>query len=297
MQKVCWRAPQLFGAGSPAGGGAHLVGSLADLPYVLAQAEQDFITPENVQALIWGAVVPGIMTSAIVPRWWGVSRNELHAVNLYQQAGEQLLSGSAANDDLRNKVLDILSDRVAPRSLEIVRQKLRPGLSDEATLTVTPADVFYLAEEFQKRFPQQSDAMGAPGKELATLAQRYPDELSWQRISRDFGVPHPVLAQSYALELLNLPPFPAFMGYSSRFLAESWDSNNLYWARLADEKDYSPVMLNGLVPELTHRMVEKIFATDLEDWPALLRAERETGEEFRRGKIAPILAEATPAKN
>jgi hypothetical protein len=297
MQKVCWRAPQLFGAGSPAGGGAHLVGSLADLPYVLAQAEQDFITPENVQALIWGAVVPGIMTSAIVPRWWGVSRNELHAVNLYQQAGEQLLGASATNDDLRNKVLDILSDRVAPRSLEIVRQKLRPGLSDEATLTVTPADVFYLAEEFEKRFPQQSDAMGAPGKELASLAQRYPDELSWQRISRDFGVPHPVLAQSYALELLNLPPFPAFMGYSSRFLAESWDSNNLYWARLADEKDYSPVMLNGLVPELTHRMVEKIFATDLEDWPALLRAERETGEEFRRGKIAPIVAEVTPAKN
>src|SRR5207302_1564776 len=30
-----WQAPQLFGAGSPAGGGAHLVGSLADLPYIL----------------------------------------------------------------------------------------------------------------------------------------------------------------------------------------------------------------------------------------------------------------------
>jgi hypothetical protein len=37
---------------------------------------------------------------------------------------------------------------------------------------------------------------------------------------------------------------------------------------------------------LTHRMVEKIFATDLEDWPALLRALRETGEEFRLGKTA-----------
>ncbi|HEX7958427.1 MAG TPA: hypothetical protein VF493_00820, partial [Terriglobales bacterium] len=75
---------------------------------------------------------------------------------------------------------------------------------------------------------------------------------------------------------------------SSRFLAESWDSNNLYWARLADEKGLSPVMLNKIVPELTHRMVEKIFATDLEDWPALLRAERETGEEFRQGRIASL---------
>jgi hypothetical protein len=47
-------------------------------------------------------------------------------------------------------------------------------------------------------------------------------------------------------------------------------------------------MLNRLVPELTRRMVEKIFATDFEDWPALLRAARETGEEFRQGKIGAL---------
>ena len=35
-------------------------------------------------------------------------------------------------------------------------------------------------------------------------------------------------------------------------------------------------------------MVEKIFATDFEDWPAILRAMRETGEEFRQGKIASL---------
>jgi hypothetical protein len=45
------------------------------------------------------------------------------------------------------------------------------------------------------------------------------------------------------------------------------------------------VMLQSLVPQLTHRMIEKIFATHLEDWPALLRALRETGDEFRGGKI------------
>jgi hypothetical protein len=31
-------------------------------------------------------------------------------------------------------------------------------------------------------------------------------------------------------------------------------------------------------------MVAKIFATDLNDWPALLRAMRETAEEFRQSK-------------
>jgi hypothetical protein len=62
----------------------------------------------------------------------------------------------------------------------------------------------------------------------------------------------------------------------------------LYWARLADEMGYPPVMLNRLVPELTHRMVEQTFASHLEDWPAVLRAMRETGEEFRQGKIAAV---------
>jgi hypothetical protein len=71
-------------------------------------------------------------------------------------------------------------------------------------------------------------------------------------------------------------------------MAESWDSGNLYWGRLADEMGYSPVMLNVLVPELTRRMVEQTFASHLEDWSAVLRAMHETGEEFRQGKIAPV---------
>jgi len=283
-----WQAPQLFGAGSPAGGGAHLVGSLADLPYLLAVAEQDFIAPQNVQALIWRELVPGLLTNSVVPRWWNVNQNELHAVSLYQQCGEELLAASADNDEVRNKVMNILSDRMIPQRSERVEQGLRSGHLPEVLLQLMPADTFYLTAEYQRRFPQEPNSFGPAGNELANLSKRYPDEVNWERLSRDFGVPHRVLAQSYARELLNLPPSPVFMGYSSRLLAETWDSNNLYWARLADEKGYSPVMLNGLVPELTRRMVEKIFATDFADWPALLRAVRETGEEFRQGKIVGL---------
>ena len=43
IETVSGSCPSVFGEGSPAGGGAHLVGSLADLPYVLAELEQDFI--------------------------------------------------------------------------------------------------------------------------------------------------------------------------------------------------------------------------------------------------------------
>jgi hypothetical protein len=120
--------------------------------------------------------------------------------------------------------------------------------------------------------------------------------VNWQRLSRDFGVPHRTLAQTYTPELLNVKPFPAFSGYSSRLMAESWDSNNLYWARLADEAGYEPEMLNLMAPELTHRMVEKIFATEFEDWLALLRAMREAGEEFRKGKIAVLPEMTTTAR-
>ena len=91
-------------------------------------------------------------------------------------------------------------------------------------------------------------------------------------------------------------PFPTFPGYSSYLLAESWESNNLYWARLADEKGLPPESLHQLVPALTRRMVENIFATDLDDWPALLRALRETGEEFRQGKFdsLPMTSAVSP---
>jgi hypothetical protein len=280
-----WHAPQLFGEGSPAGGGAHLVGSLADLAYVLSEAEQDFIAPENVQALIWREAVPGLLTDAVFPRWWNVSQNELHAITLYQLAGEELIDAAAANEQLRLQVMQILSERMPPQRAARLERSLRARQLEAALNQVAPADTFYLTAEFRRRFSNEAEVWGPSGQELGRLSRSDAAEVNWDRLSRDFGVPHRTLAQSYACELLNVKPFPAFSGYSSRLMAESWDSNNLYWARLADEKGYPPVMLNRLVPELTRRMVTKIFATDFEDWGALLRAMRETGDDFRAGKV------------
>jgi hypothetical protein len=291
-----WRAPQLFGAGSPAGGGAHFVGSLADLPFALSDAEQDFIAPENVQALIWREAVPSLLTDAIMPRWWGVSRAELHAVALYQSAGEELVKNAASDQELRTKVMAILSERMLPHRSSRLELALGAGDASAALDEITPADAFFLTAEFRRRFPKDTQAWGQTGQELDRICKEHPSELGLEQLSRDFGVPHRTLAQSYARELLNLKPFPAFSGYSSRLMAESWDSNNLYWARLADEMGYPPVVLNRLVPELTRRMVAKIFATDFEDWQALLRAMRETGEDFRKGKIAVLPATSAEAR-
>lgn len=287
LEGSLWQTPRLFGVGSPAGGGAHLVGSLAGLPYMLAQMEEDFIAPENVQALIWPDLVPCVLADSVLPRWWNVSRDELHAVALYQRAGEEILASAAQNDELRGKVVSIFSDRMIPQRSAQLEDALR-GRRLQLASQVTPADTFYLTAEFRRRFPNDTDAWGPAGRELQELSRQHSEEVSWARLSQDFGVPHPVLAHNYALELLNLTPFPMLQGYSSRLLAETWDSTNLYWARLADEMGYQPVELNRLAPELTVRMVAKIFATDLNDWPALLRAMHETAEEFRQAK-PPLL--------
>jgi hypothetical protein len=281
-----WQSAELFGSGMPAGGGAHLIGSLAELPYVLAETEQDLIVPDHVQALIWEQFVPGLLSSAIIPRWWDVSQNELHAVALYQRAGEELLTASCGDKQLRARVMTVLSDRMFPARSAWLEQTIQAGKTSEMLDGIMPAEAFYLAAEFWQRFPDDLHTSSAAGRELEVLSRGDPAEVSRERLSRDFGIIHPVLAQSYAREFLNVKPFPALGGNNSRLMAESWDSGNLYWARLADEMGYSPVLLNRMVPELTRRMVERIFASDLEDWPAILAALQETGAEFRQGKIS-----------
>jgi len=286
-----WQSAELFGAGSPAGGGAHLIGSLADLSYVMAQTEQDFIAPDHVQALIWQQFVPSVLSNAIVSRWWNVSPGELHAVALYQRAGEELLSASAQNEELRGKVMFLLSDRMFPAESAWLEQTIRAGKTTEALSAIMPADLFYLSFEFSQRYPGQLGSLSAAARDLETLSREDAEAVNQARLSRDFGVIHPVLVQTSARELLSVKPFPAMGGTYSRLMGECWDSGNLYWARLADEMHYPPVLLNRVVPELTHRMVERIFASEFDDWPAVLRALQETGEEFRQGKISPAAPE------
>jgi hypothetical protein len=99
-------------------------------------------------------------------------------------------------------------------------------------------------------------------------------------ISRAWGTPNPTLTGSYRPGLLNLKTFPTLMGYSSRIMAESWESNLLYWADVGDQTGIKPAQLNVLVPEWTQKVVERIFASHLEDWPALLKSLRSVGEEL-----------------
>jgi hypothetical protein len=287
-----WGAPALVGIGATAGGGAYLIGSLADLPYVLALTEEDFLAPEKLQALIWRETVPQLLVNSILPRWWSVSHDEMHAAELYQRAGEELISASAGNADLQQKVLNIYSGRLSWGRLDSMAAALKNAeTAGDCARGLPPSDLLYLTAEFHARYSDQAPGIGPANRELNALVHKNPAETSADRIASDFGVPHPTLAESNSLALLTGEPFPVSGGYTNRLFGESWESSNLYWARLADEKGYSPAMLNILVPELTGQMIANISATSIDDWPALMRAMRETGEQFQQGKLKARTAE------
>ncbi|MBZ5590764.1 MAG: hypothetical protein LAP39_00900 [Acidobacteriia bacterium] len=273
-----WRSTELFGTGWPSNGGGRLVGSLAGLPYALAEAEQNFLVPTQTQALIWGDLVPQMILSAKIPRWWNVTPAQEHWVGLHLRYGHSLLAEAALDSELRKQVLEVLGSQAAPARTTQVERLLEAGDVKPAIEKVTPAELFELASQME---PRQKGADGPLVAEIRQLRSEHPAEVAEQAVSRAFGTPKPTLTNSYRPELLKLRTFPTLMGYSSRIMAESWESNTLFWAALADEVHATPSQLNVLIPEWTQKVVERIFASHLEDWPALLRSLRMVGDDVR----------------
>ncbi len=275
-----WRNTEVFGTGWPSSAGGRLVGSLVSLPYALAEAEQNFLIPTREQALIWGDLVPQMIVAAKVPRYWRVTPAQLHYAGLHFRAGESLLAQSAVDEKLRAKVVTALARFAPPARAEAVNAFLELGRVGDALDLVTPSEAFNLVGNLIST--GDADASSPQIAEIRRLKESLPQELSVSSISPSFGTPKPTLANSYQPQLLSLRTFPTLMGYSSRILAESWESSNIYYAALADELGMKPSELNVHVPQWTKLTVEKIFATHLEDWPALLRSLRLLGQEVRQ---------------
>jgi hypothetical protein len=282
-----WRATNTYGPGWPRNAGGRLVGSLVALPYALAQAEQNFLVPTREQALIWSDLVPQMMLTAVVPRWWNVSQAQIHWVGLHVAYGETALAEGALNSQARANVLSALTPYVAPRRLKTVEDALASGDVVAARNNVMPSELYLVARRMAP-----TDNANPEAVDIRKLAAENGASVSDTAISHIFGTPKPTLSNSYQPELLNLRTFPTLMGYSSRILAESWESNLLYFAALADEIHAQPDELNVLVPEWTQRTLEQIFATHLEDWPALLRSLNTVGEQVRKEAQSQVRASA-----
>ena len=273
-QSRTWSPTETYGSGWPSNGGGRLVGSLSTLPYTLAEAEQNFLVPTQTQALIWGDLTPQMILSAKLPRWWSVTPGELHWVGLHLRYGRELIAEAAVDPALRAQVASALGALAAPARTADVERLIRIGDVKEALDAVTPAELVELARQIA---PQRDASTSPLLAEIAPLGKA----VTYASISRQFGTPKPTLTNSYQPELLNLRTFPTLMGYSSRIMAESWESNTLYWAGLADELNLRPAQLNTEVPQWTEKLVERIFASHLEDWPAVLKSLRQVGEDVR----------------
>jgi len=280
-----WHATEPYGSGWPTNAGGRLIGSLATLPYALAEAEQNFLIPTQTQALIWGDLVPQMILSAKIPRWWNVTPAEMHWVGLHIRYGRELLAEAAFDRQVRKSVIGSLGLYSAPSRTAIVAALLDQGDVKSAADRVTPSELFSIARDLA---PKNIDANSCLLAEIHKLGS---SGVTYAAISRAFGTPKPTLANSYEPELLSLRTFPALMGYSSRILAESWESNTLYWAALADETHVSPAQLNVRIPEWTQKLVEQIFASHLEDWPAVLKSLRLVGDSVRMQNRAAAAAE------
>ena len=282
-QPRTWRITEPYGTGWPSNGGGRLVGSLATLPYALADAEQNFLVPAHTQALIWSDLVPQMILSAKIPRFWNVTPEQEHFVGLHLRYGRELVAESAIDPQSRAEMVKSLAMLAPPARTTLVKRCLEAGDVKSALDQVTPSELFQLARdaatgEGAARHPDSSSPLVA---EIRKLAPDQTRGATYAAISRAFGTPKPTLANSYEPELLNLRTFPTLMGYSSRIMAESWESNTLYWAALADEMELPPAELNVKIPEWTRQLVEQIFASHLEDWPAVLRSLRQVGDGVR----------------
>lgn len=280
--KFSWSRTRVHATGWPNSGGGRLVGSLMSLPYALASIEQNFMIPTERQALIWQDLAPQMLLGATMPRWWGVESADLHYVGLHLRLARSLLAQSAVDSGLAMQLRPFLRARVEPSRIWKIRDHFGQGRVREGLAVMTPAELFDLAHRLRAA---QGGALVKTGEPFLAAIQELEDRdaerFSERRIARQFGMPHPRLAHSYRLELLNVPLFPTLMGYSSRILAESWESNNLFWAALSDELHIAPTRLSTLIPEWTQRTLERIFATHLDDWPALWRSLRMIADQVR----------------
>ncbi len=244
------RRPSCTAAGGRRAAGGRLLGSLAGLPYALADTEQNFLVPTREQALIWGDLAPQILISAKVPRWWNVSYSQMHWLALHVRYGTSLLAEAALDGTLRQPVLEVLREQASPARVREIGGLLERGEAAAAIEDTTPSELLVLAKEMLARHPESRDLLST---KIRRMSAEDPARINYASISSAFGTPKPTLASSYRPELLYVRTFPSMMGYSSRILAESWESNTIYFATLADELLLPPAQLNFMIPQWTGR--------------------------------------------
>ena len=109
-----WHTTEMYGTGWPSNAGGRLVGSLAGLPYALAEAEQNFLVPTQTQALIWGDLVPQMMLAAKTPRFWSVTPVQMHWVGMNMRFTESQVAEASVNPERSETVFQAVDSAASP---------------------------------------------------------------------------------------------------------------------------------------------------------------------------------------
>jgi len=274
---AAWRPTEVSSGGWPISAGGRLIGSLVSLPYAIAEAEQNFLSPTREQALIWADLVPQLIADVTINRWHNIKPEQVRWVALHVRRGKDLIAAAALDPAVQGPVMEAYRRYSTPGRVEWLQDHLQSESFLKVIAEIPPAILYSLAED-----PGLANlSPDSASRQITLLKQENANSVSPEPISRIFGTPKPTLTHSYTPGLLKLRTFPALMGYSSRILAESWESNNLYYAALADEMATPVAALDAYVPEWNRSTIENIFATHLEDWPAILRSLQTTGNNIR----------------
>ncbi|MFL6451050.1 MAG: hypothetical protein ACJ746_25735 [Bryobacteraceae bacterium] len=272
-----WRTTEVSSGGWPVSAGGRLIGSLVSLPYAIAEAEQNFLSPKREQALIWADLVPQMIADVTINRWRDIKPEQLRWVALHVQRGKNLVAAAVLDPSVQSAVMETYKRYSTPGRVEWLWEHLQSDSFQNAIATVPTSILYSLADD-----PALANiSPDAASRQIATLKEQNAASVAPDAISRAFGTPKPTLTHSFTPGLLKLRTFPALMGYSSRILAETWESNNLYYAALADEMATPVAALDVFVPEWNRSTIENIFATHLEDWPAILRSLQTMGNNIR----------------
>jgi hypothetical protein len=127
------------------------VGSLASLPYALAEAEQNFLVPAKTQALIWGDLVPQMILSAKIPRWWTSPRSRFTGWGYICATAASLMAEAAVDAKLAREVRATLSRLASPARTAAVAAAGSEGEVQEAAEETTPAELFLIARVLAPR--------------------------------------------------------------------------------------------------------------------------------------------------
>ena len=142
-----WQATSMYGSGWPSSAGGRLMGSLSELPYALAAAEKDFLVPTQTQALIWGDLVPQMILSATIPRYWDVSPVQMHWVSATMRHAEDMIAEASVNPAERDRVLGAV-DRVASLTRsDAVTNEVESGNVRAALDLLTPSELYVIGQD------------------------------------------------------------------------------------------------------------------------------------------------------